>query len=622
MTRPQGPRQRAYRPKTSTGCITCKIRRVKCDEAKPHCRKCSSTGRKCDGYTSSSTKTTPSPFVNRLDTIPGLFFRTLSAESQTNIGPNTEKQTSKCVNNDNLHRPSNPTKPVYPTITKGNHILPSLSTGIQLHTSKERELFHFFQTHASLELPGFFKSTFWQREILLATQTFPAIRHAVMAVGALHRRYISGNSTGQEPKGIHGVEDLELRFALLESNRAIQEVVGTGGSKQKQKEHRVTMMTICVLFNCMALIEGRHQEAFQHLRSGLKLLREADEEEERVDNTVTADQVSHPVTLKSLRSIFIGLDAQARVLMKGDVGTEHWEPAPKHSITFPPESGSNNTYDMGDAHVYLESTLNEFLAWANSLGETRPLSDTVDLPSTHEKFLRLKGQAREGGNILEDILSNPSITRDPTQHQALLALRLLRAVVDLALTAFEVRRLGRPEEAEIFESQNHFEEIMIIIEELVAPTSTGPPSSISSHTPSSSLKPSTQRPVFSFTFGVMTTLWWITQATPSQSMRIRAIQIMMQHCRREGFWDGPVAGRLAWEAVLLEQSSTLAELGIGVDTPKYLRIRNIDMDYAGVSGIRVEFKNLRAMERGEKGWVRMIKWHNSMEDKEINGNES
>lgn len=34
----------------TSGCLTCRIRKVKCDEAKPACHKCRSTGRKCDGY--------------------------------------------------------------------------------------------------------------------------------------------------------------------------------------------------------------------------------------------------------------------------------------------------------------------------------------------------------------------------------------------------------------------------------------------------------------------------------------------------------------------------------------------------------------------------------------------
>ncbi|KAI5467812.1 hypothetical protein BGZ63DRAFT_347096 [Mariannaea sp. PMI_226] len=39
--------------KVKTGCLTCKIRKVKCDEGKPHCERCLQTGRKCDGYMTS-----------------------------------------------------------------------------------------------------------------------------------------------------------------------------------------------------------------------------------------------------------------------------------------------------------------------------------------------------------------------------------------------------------------------------------------------------------------------------------------------------------------------------------------------------------------------------------------
>lgn len=41
--------------KSSNGCTTCKIRRIKCDELVPACRRCTSTGRRCDGYSSNVT---------------------------------------------------------------------------------------------------------------------------------------------------------------------------------------------------------------------------------------------------------------------------------------------------------------------------------------------------------------------------------------------------------------------------------------------------------------------------------------------------------------------------------------------------------------------------------------
>ncbi|XEU95859.1 hypothetical protein FSHL1_001144 [Fusarium sambucinum] len=63
MTRVKpGQRKRAKTSKVRTGCGTCK--RVKCDEAHPSCQRCTSTGRKCDGYQASPTpKTSPRSLV-------------------------------------------------------------------------------------------------------------------------------------------------------------------------------------------------------------------------------------------------------------------------------------------------------------------------------------------------------------------------------------------------------------------------------------------------------------------------------------------------------------------------------------------------------------------------------
>lgn len=60
--------------KSRAGCVTCKIRHVKCDEAKPACKRCQSTGRVCDGYSDISPRAkdlTPgmSPAVNQISTL-------------------------------------------------------------------------------------------------------------------------------------------------------------------------------------------------------------------------------------------------------------------------------------------------------------------------------------------------------------------------------------------------------------------------------------------------------------------------------------------------------------------------------------------------------------------------
>ncbi|KAH0443131.1 hypothetical protein CcaCcLH18_01244 [Colletotrichum camelliae] len=47
---PPPKKKRASKPKVRSGCITCKIRRVKCDEGKPTCTRCARADIKCDGY--------------------------------------------------------------------------------------------------------------------------------------------------------------------------------------------------------------------------------------------------------------------------------------------------------------------------------------------------------------------------------------------------------------------------------------------------------------------------------------------------------------------------------------------------------------------------------------------
>ncbi|KAL3481474.1 hypothetical protein BJX99DRAFT_218417 [Aspergillus californicus] len=62
------------RTKVKTGCTTCRIRKVKCDEDKPFCQKCVKTGRTCDGYES------PFRFVTSLEPVLPAFIKVAPQE--------------------------------------------------------------------------------------------------------------------------------------------------------------------------------------------------------------------------------------------------------------------------------------------------------------------------------------------------------------------------------------------------------------------------------------------------------------------------------------------------------------------------------------------------------------
>ncbi|TVY25839.1 putative transcriptional regulatory protein [Lachnellula hyalina] len=127
----KGRRKRAYRPKTRSGCITCKIRRVKCDETRPACLKCSSARRACEGYND----------VQLLHQLP--------------------------CNLPVVHVTSGPSFDV--------HVPP-----------KSRRSFEFFVQRSCLSLAGFFRSDFWGKHVLQAAYHESAVYHAIVAIGSLH----------------------------------------------------------------------------------------------------------------------------------------------------------------------------------------------------------------------------------------------------------------------------------------------------------------------------------------------------------------------------------------------------------------------------------------------------
>lgn len=109
------------------------VRRVKCDEAKPCCYLCTSTGRTCDGY---GAKTEPPPDLS------GAVLDTSSL---------------------------------------------SLSTEF-LGSHEELQSFYFFRQNTAPQLSGFFGDDFWERLLLQAALHEPSIRHAIVALGSLHAR--------------------------------------------------------------------------------------------------------------------------------------------------------------------------------------------------------------------------------------------------------------------------------------------------------------------------------------------------------------------------------------------------------------------------------------------------
>ncbi|CZT47183.1 uncharacterized protein RSE6_07717 [Rhynchosporium secalis] len=236
---------RASHAKSKAGCRACKVRRVKCDESKPACRNCNSTGRKCEGY--------------------GIWNSTISP---TRKGIVSVVQLVKTQSRDDI-----PLETLRMTVV---FMIPDLN-------DEERMCFDYFQTQTIKKLPGVFYSYFWQRLVLQACTSEPAVLHAVIALGSAHRieddSLMFRNKLSSDRKETHNIDRRQV-FTIQEYSKAIS-ILRTRVTNDKSRSLRVVLIT-CVLFVTLELLRGENENAQAHTESGWRLMKEL-----RLDDDLT-----------------------------------------------------------------------------------------------------------------------------------------------------------------------------------------------------------------------------------------------------------------------------------------------------------------------------------------------
>jgi len=234
------PKRRTGHSKAKTGCVTCKYglvvlfwhilanpfrkRHVKCDEEKPNCNKCLKLGLYCEGY---------------------------------RIKSNNESRVRAII-------PKAPSQFIYSPST---HMFTN---------DQEKYCYRIFCDKTSSQLSGCFDSSLWSRMILQACETDPAIRHAVVAIGALD--FTLGISHGRPLLSSSGIlesnhEEAEKhhRFALRQYGAAIREM-RLLISKEKPDIRRTLLG--CLVIACFEALHGNFPSAIAQVQSGLALLEE------------------------------------------------------------------------------------------------------------------------------------------------------------------------------------------------------------------------------------------------------------------------------------------------------------------------------------------------------------
>ncbi|KIH87302.1 hypothetical protein SPBR_04958 [Sporothrix brasiliensis 5110] len=260
---------RASRRKVKTGCATCRTRKVKCDEGRPACQKCVSTGRTCDGYASP--------------------FRAWAGEHQSEP-PKGMAQTAP---------PALVVKaPIALTVSDGpsdgtsDDIAPDLDTTASDITAADIDALQRCFSTKTLFPTVTLSCDDEARQILQASKTDPAVRHAVSSLRALRadleaaaqassERAGSAQSTllaqatsayavapGTTPSRDYGLQQYCLALGGLASHLSLSSAsLGPTPSVR-------SALLCCQIFISIEQMRGDLAAMAQHIVQGLRILYE------------------------------------------------------------------------------------------------------------------------------------------------------------------------------------------------------------------------------------------------------------------------------------------------------------------------------------------------------------
>ncbi|THY15800.1 hypothetical protein D6D02_03043 [Aureobasidium pullulans] len=221
-------RQRKSGTKYSkTACRTCKIRRVKCDEGRPDCRNCVSTGRTCDGYHS------------------GVPSREMASQ-----------------------RPLLPASASPPTIVTISR-LPSSSTFST--TLEDHNSFQFFIQHIVAGLKLISPTHEWITLSLQLAVTEPAVYFAIAACGSVANIRLAKNYHCYFAPPSPVKQKINLR-QYCKATAALQKYIDRAASGQASIE---PVLLCCLLFVSYETYQDETGLAMQHLKLGRRTIEDS-----------------------------------------------------------------------------------------------------------------------------------------------------------------------------------------------------------------------------------------------------------------------------------------------------------------------------------------------------------
>ncbi|KAM3449883.1 hypothetical protein MY3296_006575 [Beauveria thailandica] len=270
-------RGRRSNPKVKTGCTNCKKRRIKCDEQRPECTQCVRSGKACVGYPPPSRHARP-PIEIRIAPKPLAAMHPAPASAPA---PPTRAQAQpmaiSMLRKQVVLPPRRPGRSrkmmeqyrsLSASAANPNLHGPSMALPLQ---PAEIMYFELFRLHTASQLSGYFNSNFWTQRVLQECHNESAVRHSVIALGALYKTLELSFEAPYDVDVQWHTDSIvsHWQVAVKQYSDACNAVLSVTGDTIHS--HHTRLIAI-ILLACFDSFIGDHKQAIIQIQTGLGIL--------------------------------------------------------------------------------------------------------------------------------------------------------------------------------------------------------------------------------------------------------------------------------------------------------------------------------------------------------------
>lgn len=436
--------------------------------------------------------------------------------------------------------------------------------------------FQLFQAHTANELSGYFDSTFWSRLVLQECHSEAAVRHAVVALGALYKtleKHCESPPSSPAAAAVVAVDSAwqHWEVAVRSYSNALTALFSVDG--QDSTANRTRLMA-SVLLACFDSFIGDHKQAIKQIQMGLGLLEQLRAQrrraflsrpEEPVEDEIIQMFTRLAIQAKSYDMAFHFPKPYVIQLIQPSTdpsspSSEGGSPLSLHQDPIPDQFDS-----LHEARIAWDTLCEQMFRFTERLFAQASQDGPMGvLPASLRQYgLSFRGRIEAWADAFEHILSARFSPGVSSQEKA--AIAVLKMFQIMGQVLFLMTFSDSEQHFDVFQPQ--FKTIVDLGLEVVgdeerraAEKRCPDPRTChhhNSHEPDifggQSYMANHIKPSFSADLGIVPPLYVVATKCRNPVLRRQAIQLLRSSSRREGMWDSELTARIGMWIMDIEE---------------------------------------------------------------------